>query len=86
MSVDYPTLEEAREKRIVAVHGGLLYQHLFAVGYLLKTNGSNVSHVVIERAEDVEIALADTRIYVQIKTRIEPLVPSDLSTVFDRFQ
>ncbi|MCI0911799.1 ATP-binding protein [Pseudomonas putida] len=86
MPVDYPTLDDAQEKRIAAVHGGFLYQHLFAVGCLLKASGSNVSHVVIERDEDVEIALADTRIYVQVKTRIEPLVPSDLGTAFDRFQ
>jgi hypothetical protein len=86
MSVDYPTLDEAQEKRIAAVHGGFLYQHLFAVGCLLKANGSDVSHLVIERDEDVEIALADTRIYVQVKTRVEPLVPSDLNTAFDRFQ
>ncbi|MBF8766191.1 ATP-binding protein [Pseudomonas putida] len=86
MSVDYPTLDEAQEKRIAAVHGGFLYQHLFAVGCLLKANGSNVSDVVIERDEDVEVALADTRIYVQVKTRVEPLVPSDLNSAFDRFQ
>ncbi|WNF58519.1 hypothetical protein [Pseudomonas sp. SG20052] len=78
MSVDYPTLDEAQEKRIAAVHGGFLYQHLFAVGCLLKANGSDVLKVVIERDEDVEIDLADVRIYVQVKTRSDPLIPSDL--------
>lgn len=86
MSVDYPTLDEAQEKRIAAVHGGFLYQHLFAVGCLLKANGSDVLKVVIERDEDVEIVLADARIYVQVKTRSDPLVPSDLGTAFERFQ
>lgn len=86
MPVDYPTLDEAQEKRIAAVHGGFLYQHLFAVGCLLKANGSDVLKVVIERDEDVEIVLADARIYVQVKTRSDPLVPSDLGTAFERFQ
>lgn len=86
MSVDYPTLDEAQEKRIAAVHGGFLYQHLFAVGCLLKANGSEVLKVVIERDEDVEIVLADARIYVQVKTRSDPLIPSDLGTAFERFQ
>ncbi|PAA44374.1 hypothetical protein CJU79_03410 [Pseudomonas fragi] len=86
MSVDYPTLDEAQEKRIAATHGGFLYQHLFAVGCLLKAYGSDVLKVVIERDEDVEIVLADTRIYVQVKTRRDPLTPSDLGTAFERFQ
>ncbi|WP_241000229.1 ATP-binding protein [Pseudomonas viridiflava] len=86
MSVDYPTLDEAQEKRIAAVHGGFLYQHLFAVACLLKAKASNVRSVVIERDEDVEIVLADTRIYVQVKTRSDPLIPSDLGTALDRFQ
>jgi hypothetical protein len=86
MSVDYPTLDEAQEKRIAAVHGGFLYQHLFAVACLLKAKASNVRSVVIERDEDVEIVLADTRIYVQVKTRSAPLIPSDLGTALDRFQ
>lgn len=86
MSVDYPTLDEAQEKRIAAVHGGFLYQHLFAVACLLKAKASNVQSVVIERDEDVEIVLADTRIYVQVKTRRAPLIPSDLGTALDRFQ
>lgn len=86
MSVDYPTLDEAQEKRIAAVHGGFLYQHLFAVACLLKAKASNVLSVVIERDEDVEVVLADTRIYVQVKTRSDPLIPSDLGTALDRFQ
>ncbi|WP_223451528.1 MULTISPECIES: ATP-binding protein [unclassified Pseudomonas] len=86
MSVNYPTLDEAQEKRIAAVHGGFLYQHLFAVACLLKAKASNVLSVVIERDEDVEIVLADTRIYVQVKTRSDPLIPSDLGTALDRFQ
>ncbi len=86
MSVDYPTLDEAQEKRIAAVHGGFLYQHLFAVACLFKAKASNVLSVVIERDEDVEVVLADTRIYVQVKTRSDPLIPSDLGTALDRFQ
>lgn len=86
MSVDYPTLDEAQEKRIAAVHGGFLYQHLFAVACLLKAKATNVLSVVIERDEDVELVLADTRIYVQVKTRSAPLIPSDLGTALDRFQ
>lgn len=86
MSVDYPTLDEAQEKRIAAVHGGFLYQHLFAVACLLKAKASKVLSLVIERDEDVEVVLADTRIYVQVKTRSDPLIPSDLGTALDRFQ
>lgn len=86
MTSAFPTLDEAQEKRIAAVHGGFLYQHLFAVGCMLKAQAANVVQVVIERDEDVEIVLSNCRVYVQIKTRSNPLIPSDIDTAFERFE
>lgn len=86
MTAAFLTLDEAQEKRIAAVHSGFLYQHLFAVGCLLKAQATNVVQVVIERDEDVEIVLPDCRVYVQIKTRSSPLTPSDISTTLERIE
>lgn len=86
MTAAFLTLDEAQEKRIAAVHSGFLYQHLFAVGCLLKAQATNVVQVVIERDEDVEIVLPDCRVYVQIKTRSSPLTPSDIDTTLERFE
>lgn len=72
--------------RIEAVHRGFLYQHLYAAICLLKAGSAGVLRIVVERDEDVELVLADRRVYVQIKTRIGTLAPGDVSDALDRFE
>lgn len=80
-----PTLDPAQEVRIAAMHRGFLYQHLYAVGCLFKATAAGVTSVVIERDEDVEIVLPLQRIYVQVKSRLQPLIPSDINSALERF-
>lgn len=48
----YPALDVRQIKRIEAVHGGFLYQHLYAVGCLFSAAKSGVSAVGVEPDED----------------------------------
>lgn len=81
-----PTLDPAQEKRIDAVHSGFLYQHLYAVACLLSAQEIGADFVLIERDEDVEIVTPTDRIYIQVKTRNKPLIPSDINGAIERFQ
>lgn len=71
--------------RIESVHRGFLYQHLYAMACMFRAASTNVTHVVVENDEDVELVLPDKRIYVQIKTRKSHLIFSDISDVLSRF-
>jgi tetratricopeptide (TPR) repeat protein len=77
-------LDDKQTKRIEAVHRGFLYQHLYAAGCLLLAEKHGVHSVTVERDEDIELAV-DGRIYVQVKTRIKPIIPSDIGGAIDRF-
>ena len=85
MDTPMPTLDPAQEVRIAAVHRGFLYQHLYAVGCLFKATAAGVTSVVVERDEDVEIVLPLHRIYVQVKSRSQPIIPSDIDSSLERF-
>ncbi|KGS84558.1 SEC-C motif family domain protein [Burkholderia pseudomallei MSHR7500] len=78
-------LDSLQLKRIEAAHRGFLYQHLYAAGCLLLASGSGSSAVVVEADEDIEIALPDRHIYVQVKTRSEPLTEGDIDGTIQRF-
>lgn len=80
------TLDPAQEIRIAAVHGGFLYQHLYATACLLIAGPAVATSVVIERDEDVEVITASGRIYIQVKTRSHPLMPGDIKTALERFE
>lgn len=80
-----PTLDPAQEIRIAAVHRGYLYQHLYAVGCLLAAEGVGARSVVIERDEDIEIVEQSRRLYVQVKTRSQAFIPSDIGSALERF-
>lgn len=71
--------------RIQATHRGYLYQHLYASGCLLIAKGTGVREVLVERDEDVELRFDDGHTYVQVKTRSDPLVPSDIASAMERF-
>lgn len=78
-------LDARQIKRIEAVHGGFLYQHLYAVGCLFLAAKAGASAVMVERDEDIEIETGAQRVYVQVKTRSAPIMPSDIDDVLRRF-
>lgn len=80
------TLDPAQEVRIAAVHRGFLYQHLYAVACLLNAASSDTTIVVVERDEDIEIVTPTARLYIQVKTRVHPIMPSDIVQALDRFE
>ncbi|MCG9561127.1 SEC-C domain-containing protein [Vibrio chagasii] len=81
-----PVLDLAQLARIEAVHRGFLYQHLYAVACLLQAGSTNVETVSVELDEDIELTTSDKRIYVQVKTRSKPILPSDISSALLRFE
>ncbi|WP_105511995.1 SEC-C metal-binding domain-containing protein [Paraburkholderia sp. BL21I4N1] len=85
MELPLPTLDPAQEVRIAAVHRGFLYQHLYTVGCLFRAAAAGATSVVVERDEDVEIVLPSRRIYVQVKSRSQPIIPSDIDSALERF-
>jgi hypothetical protein len=80
-----PVLDPTQLKRIEAVHRGFLYQHLYAAGCLMLAPGAAASAVIVEADEDIEIALPNRRLYVQVKTRSEPLAQGDIGDAIERF-
>jgi hypothetical protein len=85
MDLPLPTLDPAQEVRIIAVHRGFLYEHLYTVGCLFRAAAAGVTSVVVERDEDVEVVLPSRRIYVQVKSRSQPIIPSDIDSALERF-
>lgn len=79
-------LDTAQLTRIEAVHRGFLYQHLYTVGCLLLAQAAGVDVVLIELDEDIELITEQGRIYVQVKTRSKPIIPSDISGALERFE
>jgi hypothetical protein len=78
-------LDEAQVRRIESVHGGFLYQHLYAVSLLLSGPQIGWSEVAVERDEDIEVELPEQRLYIQVKKRAGNLTFGDISDVLDRF-
>lgn len=81
-----PTLDPAQEIRIDAVHRGFLYQHLYATACLLTAGPAAATAVVVERDEDIEVVTASGRLYIQVKTRTRPIMPSDIASALERFE
>jgi hypothetical protein len=80
-----PVLDPKQLSRIEGVHRGFFYQHLYAVNLLLLMPGSQTASVAVERDEDVEVRRPNLTIYIQVKTRVGPLTPSDIDGALDRF-
>lgn len=80
-----PTLDPAQEVRIEAVHRGFLYQHLYAAACLLTSGQTGATSVVVERDEDIELVTPAGRLYIQVKTRSQPIMPADIKSTMDRF-
>lgn len=75
----------AKQRQIESVHRGFLYQHLYATACLLTADRESMDAVIVEGDEDIEICKGTFRFYLQIKTRSEPLMPSDLADSLARF-
>lgn len=83
--IDIFNLDSRQLARIEAVHGGFLYQHLYAAACLFRASRVGLAHVVVENDEDVELVRHDKRIYAQIKKRSANLIFSDIETALERF-
>jgi len=79
-------LNEEQLTRIESIHRGFLYQHLYAVGCLLSAQSAGVKTVIVERDEDIELVTENGRIYIQVKTRSKPIIPSDVNGALDHFK
>jgi len=86
MATPLIVLDQAQLKRIEAVHRGFLYQHLYAAACLLLGASAGAIKIVVEADEDIEIAFSDRHVYLQIKTRSEPVGDSDIADAMERFQ
>ncbi|WP_432187705.1 AAA family ATPase [Streptomyces sp. Tue6028] len=62
-------LDAAQQLRIRATHRGFTYQHLYAVGCLLRLGDAGAETLLVERDEDLEVELPGRRLYLQVKTR-----------------
>jgi hypothetical protein len=84
-STKLAVLDPDQLKRIEAEHSGFLYQHLYAAACLMLAQNAEVVSIVVECDEDVEINFPDRRFYIQVKTRANPLVFSDIAGALQRF-
>src|SRR5208283_1199267 len=78
-------LDPKQLRLIEKTHRGFLYQHLFAVGCLLKMLSSSVNGVLVEKDEDIELIKQRDHVYVQVKTRSRSLASSDVAGAVQRF-
>ncbi len=84
MNTDSP-LDSKQLHRIEAVHRGFLYQHLYTAGILLLSVHTDLTSILVEHDEDIELVTEDTHIYVQVKTRESSLQPNDIAGTLARF-
>jgi hypothetical protein len=82
----YQALDPKQLIRIESVHRGFLYQHLYAVACALSMNSLNIKNIKVENDEDIELYYADKTIYLQVKTRNDKLVHSDIADTLARFK
>lgn len=77
-------LDQAQLVRIEATHRGFLYQHLYAAGCLLLAPTSGATEVLVERDEDIELLFPDRHVYIQVKSRKNPLRMGDIRSAIKR--
>lgn len=78
-------LNPAQLVRIEAIHRGFLFQHLYTVAILLTLGREAGITTVVERDEDIEVHCPERTIYIQVKTRQEPLRRNDIAGALDGF-
>lgn len=82
----FSVLDTAQLTRIESVHRGFLYQHLYAVGCLLLAQEAGVDTVKVELDEDIELTSERDCVYIQVKTRSKPIIPSNILGAIERFE
>jgi hypothetical protein len=78
-------LDDEQLRRITSTHRGFTYQHLYAVGCLLRLREAEGRLVRVERDEDIEVVLADRHLYLQVKTRQDNLTWGDVQGAVEQF-
>lgn len=78
-------VDPAQLIRIEATHRGFLYQHLYVARSLLLATGTDVTRLLVEGDEDVEIFRPKRRVYIQVKVRAGSLGWSDVKDALERF-
>lgn len=78
-------MDRAQLARIEGVHRGFLYQHVYAVALLLALGRKPGAVLAVELDEDVELFLGELYWYIQVKTRLGAVVPSDVDAALERF-
>ncbi|BCL20520.1 hypothetical protein GCM10017668_23630 [Streptomyces tuirus] len=73
-------------RRITSLHRGFTYQHLYAVGCLLRLQAAEVRRLRVERDEDVEVEFDNRWLYLQVKTRRGNLTWGDVEGAVDQFR
>ena len=58
---------------------------MYAVACLLLAPTSGATTMVVEADEDIELVFPDRRVYIQVKTRSEPLGEADVANALQRF-
>src|SRR5689334_5000244 len=71
-------LDPTELARVEGMHRGNLYQHLYTVGCIILASGSGVEGLQIDFDEDLELHLKASIYYVQVKTRAQPITPSQV--------
>ncbi|MGW1290632.1 dsDNA nuclease domain-containing protein [Streptomyces sp. NPDC002586] len=87
-----PGIREAAEvfdaeqlRRITSTHRGFAYQHLYAVGCLLRGREAAARLLRVERDEDIEVAFDDRHLYLQVKTRQSSVTWGDVRGAVEHF-
>ena len=65
---------------------GIRNQHLYGVGCLFLAQAAGVKEVLVELDEDIELCTDAGRVYIQVKTRSQPLMPGDVAGALERFE
>lgn len=82
---DHDPMDREQLARIEGVHRGFLYQHVYAVALLLALGRQPGAVLAVELDEDIELVIGDVHWYIQVKTRLGAVVPSDLESTLGRF-
>ncbi|MDK2755584.1 MAG: SEC-C domain-containing protein [Blastomonas fulva] len=82
---DHSPMDRAQLARIESVHRGFFYQHVYAVALLLALGRHVGAVLAVELDEDIELVVGGVHWYIQVKTRLTPVQPSDVKSALERF-
>ncbi|MEU8295625.1 dsDNA nuclease domain-containing protein [Streptomyces pseudogriseolus] len=78
-------LDAEQLRRINSTHRGFAYQHLYAVGCLLRLREAEARLLRVEFDEDIEVVFDDRHLYLQVKTRQGNLTWGDVQGALEQF-